>query len=118
MSNRRGGRARIKIAILDTGIDENDTWLNGALSAAIKERENQGFQDAKDTNPIKDYWPSTETSVLDECGHGTHMAYLLLRYAPDADLYIAKVSDRITGHIITGVLTKDIAHLIPQASTS
>lgn len=93
MSNRRNGRTRLKIAILDTGIDKDDTWLDRACNDAIKERQKQGFRDLKETNPIQECWPPGEPAHLDNCGHGTYMTYLLLRYAPDADLYIAKVSE-------------------------
>lgn len=93
MSNRRSGRDRLKIAILDTGIDEDDPWLDRALSVAKQEREKQGVDSSAEKNPLKGYWPAAGNSVLDECGHGTYVAYLLLTYAPDADIYVAKVSE-------------------------
>ncbi|GAP88690.1 putative peptidase S8 subtilisin kexin sedolisin [Rosellinia necatrix] len=92
MTDRRGGRRRLRIAVLDTGIDEGDKWLDEALSEVIESRENQGFRGSRETNPIKKYWPGEDDAVRDEVGHGTWLAYLLLKYAPDADLYIAKVS--------------------------
>ncbi|KAI8955715.1 hypothetical protein F4801DRAFT_276616 [Xylaria longipes] len=95
MAGRRGGRRRLRIAVLDTGIDEGDKWLDEALSKVVELRENQGFSGSPETNPIKKYWPSEDDAVQDECGHGTWLAYLLLKYAPDADLYIAKVSENM-----------------------
>jgi hypothetical protein len=92
MAGRRGDRRRLKIAVLDTGIDEGDKWLDEALSKVGELRENQGFSGSLETYPIKGYWPDKDDAVQDECGHGTWLAYLLLKYAPDADLYIAKVS--------------------------
>ncbi|KAI0436887.1 hypothetical protein F4803DRAFT_198484 [Xylaria telfairii] len=91
MIDRRGGRRRLRIAVLDTGIDKEDAWLDEALSKVAKLREDQGFSGSEETNPFKRYWPS-EGDVRDEVGHGTWIAYLLLKCAPDTDLYIAKVS--------------------------
>ncbi|KAI0523944.1 hypothetical protein F5B22DRAFT_423458 [Xylaria bambusicola] len=91
MIDRRGGRRRMRIAVLDTGIDEEDKWLDETLSKVAEIRENQGFCGSPETNPIKGYWPHKDDAI-DEVGHGTWLAYLLLKYAPDADLYIAKVS--------------------------
>lgn len=70
----------IRIAILDTGFyeEEEDYFLQGAESR-IKLKENFCGPDPKD---CQDYH-----------GHGTHVARLLLRFAPEADIYVAKVSD-------------------------
>ncbi|OCL13227.1 subtilisin-like protein, partial [Glonium stellatum] len=73
---------RIKIAILDTGVDlehqdmvacedriiEIRSWVNGANG-----RIDRGSGDS--------------------CGHGTHTAGILLTVAPEADIYIAKVAE-------------------------
>jgi hypothetical protein len=63
---------RIKIAVLDTGIDLTNTWIS-AKRGRIQ------------------CWP-TDKLCEDTDGHGTHAAYLLLRLAPHAQLRIAKVS--------------------------
>ena len=71
--------APVKIAVLDSGVDlshpdfdaraENIkgtyNWLNEKRPRAVHDRE----------------------------GHGTFVAGLLLDYAPDADLYVAKIAD-------------------------
>ncbi|KPM36021.1 hypothetical protein AK830_g10541 [Neonectria ditissima] len=62
----------IKIAVLDTGIDLNNAWIS-SKAGRVK------------------CWPS-EDSCKDTDGHGTHVAYLLLRLAPLVQLHIAKVS--------------------------
>jgi hypothetical protein len=70
---------KIRIAIIDSGIDDNDTIID----TAIEERRIkacQGFM-----NGVDDY--------KDCYGHGTHVARLLLELAPQAELYIAKVSN-------------------------
>lgn len=45
-----------------------------------------------DRNSIKEAKSFTGDDGVDGFGHGTHVAGLVLRTAPDADLYIAKVS--------------------------
>jgi len=70
---------KIRIAIIDTGIDENDIIIETAMEEGrIKAR--RGFM-----NNMDDY--------KDCYGHGTHVARLLLELAPQAELYIAKVSN-------------------------
>lgn len=64
---------RVKIAILDTGID----LTNPSISS------NQGKIQC---------WPNRE-ACKDEDGHGTQVAYLILRLARHAQLRIAKVSN-------------------------
>ncbi|OBT85257.1 hypothetical protein VE02_05194 [Pseudogymnoascus sp. 03VT05] len=73
---------RIKIAVLDTDIYMEDS--------TISQRKNssrityQSFVTA-DPNP---------TEPSDDNGHGMHIAGLLLRVAPNADIYVAKISDK------------------------
>ncbi|OBT80206.1 hypothetical protein VF21_00560 [Pseudogymnoascus sp. 05NY08] len=73
---------RIKIAVLDTGIYMQDS--------TISQRKNssrityQSFVTG-DPNP---------TEPSDDNGHGTHIAGLLLRVAPNARIYVAKISDK------------------------
>ncbi|KAF4633983.1 hypothetical protein G7Y89_g4133 [Cudoniella acicularis] len=62
----------IKIAILDTGIDPTNSWISSKAGRI-------------------QCWPS-EDSCKDTDGHGTQVAYLLLRLAPLVRLRIAKVS--------------------------
>jgi hypothetical protein len=64
---------RIKIAVLDTGIDLENLTISGW------------------TGQIR-CWPSNP-SCKDTNGHGTQVAYLLLRLAPHAMLRISKVAD-------------------------
>ncbi|WYZ36240.1 hypothetical protein EsH8_XI_000123 [Colletotrichum jinshuiense] len=89
-ANKRAGRPRIRIALLDTGVNESDNYLLGSKTTAKEYRNKQGFL-FQDAQPIKEYWPS-RNDARDTCGHGTNLAYLLLKFAPEADLYIAKVS--------------------------
>lgn len=71
-NNSSPGR-KIRIAVLDTGIDLENTWI-GVQSRRIQ------------------CWPPGADNK-DNDGHGTHVAYLLLRLAPNALLQICKVSN-------------------------
>ena len=70
-------RRRVRIAVLDTGIDINHPEIaarSGRIIESICEipgLENQGNED--------------------KSGHGTHVALLLLQTAPAADVYVARV---------------------------
>lgn len=80
LSNER----KIRIAILDTGIDESNTFFRGVLCTR-RERD----------DPVKE--KKSFVGAPNECGdtfgHGTNVAHLILKIAPEADLYIAKISD-------------------------
>jgi hypothetical protein len=68
----------VKIAVLDTGIDMQHNYIKGCKKA----------------NRIK-YVKSfvTDDKRLDDvCGHGTHVAALLLKVAPECQIYVAKVA--------------------------
>ncbi|KAF2230733.1 subtilisin-like protein [Viridothelium virens] len=67
----------IRVAVIDSGVSENDPKISAAIEQKrIVERKN---------------W--TESSYNDTYGHGTHVAKLFLTVAPNAKLYIAKVSE-------------------------
>lgn len=69
----------VKIAILDTGIDR-DHYVFEAREENIKAKLN--------------FYDSSQRYIPDLNGHGTFTASLILDYAPDADLYIAKIADK------------------------
>ncbi|KAH7165314.1 hypothetical protein EDB81DRAFT_249744 [Dactylonectria macrodidyma] len=70
----------VKIAILDTGID----------------RDNLAFEPREDNikGRFNLYNEAFKRQVPDQNGHGTFNASLILDYAPDAELYVAKVADK------------------------
>jgi subtilisin family serine protease len=72
---------RIRIAILDTGIefDHADTRPKLVTEHHARIKECKSFE-------------SSSNAGIDTNGHGTHVAMLALRTFPNADLYIAKVS--------------------------
>lgn len=68
----------VKIAVLDTGIDQGHPIFE--VTDALKGTRN--CYDEKRRN------------VPDTNGHGTFIAVLVLEYAPDADLYVIKITDK------------------------
>lgn len=69
---------RVKIAILDTGVDMTHPDMM-ARAERIKAKYNL-------VNPKARH-------VHDRTGHGTFAAGLILDFAPDADIYIAKIAE-------------------------
>lgn len=71
---------RIRVAILDTGVDIGDSFLN---PFAIKRQI-----------IYQDFASPGSSSALpeDKAGHGTHICGTLLTIADNIDLYVARVS--------------------------
>jgi hypothetical protein len=78
---------KIRIAVLDTGIDiEEDSFIKGAEDR-IKER----------CSFLDDLHPSLNPlDCQDVHGHGTHVTRLILRAASPADIFVAKISNGVT----------------------
>lgn len=72
---------KVRVAILDTGIDASHSVFSGC---------------AFDENNCHD-WTNSNDPTVDIVGHGTHSAALVLKVAPNASLYIAKVFDSAIG---------------------
>ncbi|KAJ8129670.1 hypothetical protein O1611_g3958 [Lasiodiplodia mahajangana] len=87
----RNDRPRIRIAVLDTGIDLENVDIRGLVDEIKDTRKKQNIPQ-KDRTPIREIQNFTGEDEVDIIGHGTHVAGLVLQTAPDADLYIAKVS--------------------------
>ncbi|OIW32887.1 subtilisin-like protein [Coniochaeta ligniaria NRRL 30616] len=71
-------RRRVKILILDTGIDVRNVAFARASSRGLIKR-------------VEDF-ADPGGDGLDLHGHGTHCAALLCRVAPEAEIYVAKVT--------------------------
>ncbi len=76
---RKGMRTteKIRIAVLDTGIDPTDPMIRAASSRIIDKRS----------------WVGSAENYTDKYGHGTHVTRLLLKIAPAAEIYVAKITD-------------------------
>ena len=70
---------RVRVAILDTGVHAKHPSIKIEIERK-RIRHWKGF-------------PETFNPLLDQSGHGTHVASVLLRTAPRAILYIARVAD-------------------------
>jgi Subtilase family len=73
----RRGQAdeRVRIALLDTGIDLDHPGIAKSKARILGCRS----------------WVAGDSSMSDTCGHGTHIASVILRMAPWAHLYVARV---------------------------
>ena len=94
--NRRKQGERVKIAIIDTRVDLENPFIRASKKRIRGEKS----------------WVDDGNGIMDSSGHGTYIAGLLLKVAPEADIYIARVAK-------SGVLnkTEDIAEvysLIPE----
>ncbi|ORY04778.1 peptidase S8/S53 domain-containing protein, partial [Clohesyomyces aquaticus] len=85
---------RLKIAVLDTGIDLNNPWVQQRAGRI-------------------QCWPSNK-ACEDTDGHGTQVAYLLLRLAPHTHLRIAKVAK---SQLLRDADVDDIAKAILEFSS-
>jgi len=112
-AGRRRGK-RVRIAILDTGVDKQDPFLARIIDdisydrwerrKRLARRERQTGPRTKippktdlSNNPIKAIksFVEPEDEGIDTCGHGSQTAWLLLRVAPEADIYVAKITSDI-----------------------
>ncbi|PHH80893.1 hypothetical protein CDD80_5813 [Ophiocordyceps camponoti-rufipedis] len=71
---------RVKIAVLDSGVDQQHYLID---TGQIKNKRNWTSPRPKETQ--------------DRNGHGTFTAGLIIEYAPDAELYVAKIADKSPG---------------------
>ena len=71
------GKETIRLAILDSGVDDTDPMIKGAIqSGRIIHRRS---------------WVGNIDDHQDTYGHGTHVTRLLLTTAPAAEICIAKI---------------------------
>lgn len=81
--NRKDNAKRIKIAILDSGIDGTHKDIKDDLENPKTKRSIRAWQAFPDHfNPLQDI-----------TGHGTHGASVLLKTAPHIALYVARITD-------------------------
>ncbi|KAF2633125.1 subtilisin-like protein, partial [Macroventuria anomochaeta] len=77
---------RIKIAILDSGLDKEHNDIRSA-------RERIRVFDRSEKDPHKPRFKKlNHAAISDSVGHGTHVVGLILEYTSDAELYVADVN--------------------------
>ncbi|KAL8296209.1 hypothetical protein RB601_003593 [Gaeumannomyces tritici] len=97
-----GTTARIKVAILDTGLDLTHPTIKDDCRGRIKD--------------WKSWLPGRAgTDVCDASGHGTHVAALLLDIAPESDVYIAQIADAVADADPQTVSPHQIAEAVRHA---
>lgn len=73
---------RVRIAILDSGLDsENSSLIEDQQLDDPRVKDGRSFVHGTEPHDLRD-----------EIGHGTHALGLLLKVAPFADIYVAKVA--------------------------
>ncbi|KAK0123908.1 hypothetical protein ONS95_008900 [Cadophora gregata] len=87
----------VKIAVLDTGLDTTIPTLKGAINQ-------------KRIKVVKSF-VAGDPDTADEFGHGTHVASLLLKVAPRAQVFVLKIAK--TDEILS---TKSVADAINHAA--
>lgn len=101
---RKGGR--VKIAVLDTGID-------------LEQLEIQLDEARQTRDPIiairSFVKPEAGDGHKDTCGHGTHVMEILLKLAPEADFYIAKISHGLEVDEVDHIAEVSVVNSISRA---
>jgi hypothetical protein len=85
----------VRIALLDTGVNLDNPWMSSKRSRIR-------------------CWPSEE-ECKDTDGHGTHVAYLMLRLTEHTQLRIAKING---GQTLDAKNMKETAGKIAEVSVS
>ncbi|KAL7803904.1 hypothetical protein V8C43DRAFT_300047 [Trichoderma afarasin] len=83
------GSERIRIAIIDTGIDMDHP---GIVAYYTMESHNPSSHNPFSATRCRS-WVGSETDCHDKIGHGTNCAFLAAKAAPHAEIYVAKVFD-------------------------
>lgn len=85
---KSGPGKRVRIAILDTGLNKHHDEVAALLAKKGDDRRIQGWKSwLPDLNDMSKTLPGDE----DEVGHGTHCAMTAHRVAPDADIFVARI---------------------------
>ena len=93
---RKDRMRMVKISILDTGIDRGHPGIEAQWAKRIK--------------GVKS-WINGEKGDKDTCGHGTHAAALLMKVAPEASIYIARVVKEFSS-LLDSDNVASVCHLI------
>jgi subtilisin family serine protease len=93
--------SRVKVAVLDTGVDWNDSYIRGAKDRIMEWKNWADDREGQDS----------QQQVHDDAGHGTHVTALLLKTAPEAKVYISRVADQ-NGSMIVAERIAEVSLLI------
>lgn len=74
-----------RIAILDTGLDMNHPDFLYDIERRQRIREHKNFTNSKRAPGDDD--------MYDASGHGTHVTGIILDFAPEAQVYVAKIAE-------------------------
>ncbi|KAI8663494.1 hypothetical protein NCS57_00950600 [Fusarium keratoplasticum] len=88
-------RQKVRIAVIDSGVREEDA----EIVAANANEQIQGYRNFTSSDP---------NNCEDQIGHGTMVTRLLLTVAPEAEVYIAKISNQ-------KIMPKNQVHRIAEA---
>ncbi|KAL8902272.1 MAG: hypothetical protein Q9207_004808 [Kuettlingeria erythrocarpa] len=111
--SRKAKGSRVKIAILDTGIDLSHPDFDSSAGSL-------GAVDVQQLGPRRDRVKECKSFVgegagdRDNVGHGTHCAALLLELSPNADIYVARVCEEGTENMNPEVVAQAIRHAADQ----
>jgi hypothetical protein len=91
------------IAVVDSGIDPNDTQNANAVSPAARNIQYASYHDM--LTPVA---AGTTAAAKDDLGHGTAMAKIIKDVAPEAELHVIRVLDKVDTRawdVMAGVAT-------------
>lgn len=101
---------RVRIAILDTGIDLSHPQFDNSPEALGALEQQQSCPRRHRVKESKSFVGGA-AGDRDNVGHGTHCAALLLELAPNADIYVARVCEERTKKLDPEVVAKVYPHL-------
>jgi subtilisin family serine protease len=87
----------VKVAIIDTGIDYNHSVFGGGFGTGYQVVDGYDFVKCEYFNPITYECESTkeeDDDPMDDHGHGTHCAGIVVGVAPNVSLYAYKVLNK------------------------
>lgn len=101
---RKPNNSRVKIAILDTGVDLGHPYFHDTPKDHPQIHPKDRVRECKS-------FVHGASGDHDNVGHGTHCTALLLELAPNADVYVARVSEGGASNLDPEVVARVSLHL-------